>query len=83
MRTTVTLDADTESLVRRLMEERQVSFKTALNDAIRAGAAPRTQREFRTRTSRLGRPLADLDQALQHAGELEDEALIHRMRTGQ
>lgn len=83
MRTTVTLDPDTASLVRRLMEERGVSFKQALNDAIREGAAPRTKVEFRTRTHRLGRPRADLDQALQLAGELEDEELIRRMRTGQ
>jgi hypothetical protein len=83
MRTTVTLDPDTASLVRRLMEERGVSFKQALNDAIRAGAAPRTRREFRTRTHRLGRARADLDQALQLAGELEDEELVRRMRTGQ
>ena len=37
MRTTVTLDADTELLVRRRMRERGISFKQALNDAIRAG----------------------------------------------
>ncbi|WP_340538536.1 hypothetical protein [Nocardioides sp. GXZ039] len=83
MRTTVTLDPDTESLVRRLMEERQVSFKQALNDAIREGAAPRTRRTFTTRTHAMSRPRVDLDQALQLAGELEDDELIRRMRSGQ
>ena len=37
MRTTVTLDADTERLLRSAMRERNVDFKTALNDAIRRG----------------------------------------------
>jgi hypothetical protein len=38
VRTTVTLDADTEALLRRRMRERGLSFKQALNDAIRAFA---------------------------------------------
>ena len=83
MRTTVTLDPDTESLVRRLMAERGVSFKQALNDAIRNGAAPRNRTTFETTVHSLGRPRVDLDQALQIAGELEDEELIRRMRSGQ
>lgn len=37
MRTTVTLDADTERLLRSAMRERNLSFKAALNDAIRRG----------------------------------------------
>ena len=37
MRTTVTLDADTERLLRSAMRERNVGFKTALNDAVRHG----------------------------------------------
>ena len=37
MRTTVTLDADTERLLRSAMRERNVGFKTAINDAIRRG----------------------------------------------
>jgi hypothetical protein len=35
---------------------------------------------YRTPSAELGVPLADLDQALQLAGELEDEELIKRMR---
>jgi len=41
MRTTVTLDPDTEALVRDEMSRSHVSFKRALNDAIRRGLAPR------------------------------------------
>lgn len=84
MRTTVTLDPDTESLVRRLMAQRGVSFKQALNDAIRAGD-PDAQRpaEFRTTVRQMGVPTVNLDRALQLAGELEDEEIVRRMRSGQ
>lgn len=85
MRTTVTLDPDTEALVRRRMRERKVSFKQALNDAIRQGATAPARRPvaaFRTATSDLGLPAVNLDRALQLAGELEDEELVRRMRAG-
>lgn len=39
MRTTVTLDADTESLLREAMRQRGQTFKQALNDAVRQGLA--------------------------------------------
>jgi hypothetical protein len=83
MRTTVTLDADTEALVRRLMAERGVSFKRALNDAIRS-AAPETaaRRGSVTRTRRMGTPSVNLDRALVMAGNLEDDELLRRMQTG-
>lgn len=80
MRTTVTLDPDTAALVQRRMREQGVSFKQALNDAVRAGAAPRA--EFRTATADLGTPTVNLDRALALAGELEDEELVRRMRLG-
>lgn len=37
MRTTVTIDADVEQLLRDAMQQRRQSFKEALNQAIRAG----------------------------------------------
>ncbi len=82
MRTTVTLDADTEALVRRRMRERNVSFKQALNDAIREGMTPDGGRVFRTQTADLGLPTINLDRALQVAAELEDEELVRKMRSG-
>lgn len=83
MRTTVTLDADVEAVLRRLMAQRGVSFKRALNDAIRAGAlpSPAAQRSY-TRTRDLGAPAVDLTHALRLAGELEDEELARRMQVG-
>lgn len=81
MRTTVTLDPDTAALVQRRMREHGVSFKQALNDAVRAGAGA-TRTPFRTATADLGTPTVNLDRALQLAGELEDEELVRKMRVG-
>ncbi|MGV0838348.1 antitoxin [Mycolicibacterium thermoresistibile] len=81
MRTTVTLDDDTLALVRRRMRERGVSFKTALNDAIRDGALGRPRpTPFTTRTADLGVPTVNLDRALQLAADLEDEELLRKQR---
>lgn len=82
MRTTVTLDSDTEQLIRRLMAERGVSFKQALNDAIRAGSPERTKQRFRTDVQSMGVPAVSLDRALQLAGEFEDEELARRVHSG-
>ena len=74
MRTTVTLDDDTAALIHRRMREQGVSFKTALNEAIRDGAVGRpAPAPFTTRTADLGVPTVNLDRALQIAAELEDE----------
>jgi hypothetical protein len=83
VRTTVTLDDDTEALVRRLMAERGVSFKQALNDAIRAGAKPRPGPRSVTAVHHLGSAAVDLDKALRLAGELEDDELLRRLDRGQ
>jgi hypothetical protein len=82
-RTTVTLDADTEQIVRKRMRERGLSFKEALNDVIREGARPSARRKpFKTATASMGESRIALDKALQLAGDLEDEELIRRMRRG-
>jgi hypothetical protein len=81
MRTTVTLDDDTEQLVRARMKSKHVSFKKALNDAIREGSATSQLREpFVMHPRPLGRPQVDLTKALQLSGELEDEHTIEVMR---
>jgi hypothetical protein len=83
VRTTITLDPDTAALVQRRMRERGVSFKQAVNDAIRAGLTQdRDAAPFRTLTAALGVPTVDLDKALQLAGDLEDAELIRKMRMG-
>lgn len=82
MRTTVTLDADAEQIVRTLMRERSMSFKEAVNHAIRAGVGAPGSAPFRTATAALGTPAVNLDRALQLVAELEDDELVRRMRMG-
>lgn len=82
MRTTVTLDPDTELIVRTLMRERSLSFKEAINLAIRRGARATSSEPFRTATASLGVPTVNLDRALHLAAALEDDELIRKMRSG-
>ncbi|MBM3791796.1 MAG: antitoxin [Acidobacteria bacterium] len=83
MRTTVTLDPDVETLIRRTMQERGVSFKEALNSAVRAGldaTARRAEREFRQRTFRMGfNPEIPFHKALAVAAALEDAEISHKL----
>jgi hypothetical protein len=83
VRTTVTLDPDTYALVQRAMRERGLSFKDAVNEAIRAGLgpAPRPGRSYTT-PRRLGPARVDLTKALQVAAELEDDTLARRLAEG-
>ena len=80
MRTTVTLDPDTEAVVRKLMRERGLSFKEAINASIRAGVAPRAkQPPFRTRTYAMGASSVSVDKALRLAADLEDAEIMRKL----
>jgi len=80
MRTTVTLDPDVESLLRKAVRASGAPFKQVLNEAVRAGLkrgkAPAAR--FRHMTFDMGKPRADLTKALSLASELEDEELAFR-----
>ena len=83
VRTTVTLDPDTEQLLRKRMSERGVSFKQALNDAVRSGLVPsESPVGLHVPTGDLGKPVINLDKALQLAGELEDEEILRKIQLG-
>lgn len=80
MRTTITLDADADAAIRRLMRERGLTFRQAVNEAIRAGTSPRPRAPvFRTPTFCMGRPAVPIDKALRLAAELEDEEIIRKL----
>lgn len=80
VRTTVTLDPDTREILRQRMERHGVSFKRALNDAVRESVSvPEDSKPFRTPTFSLGEPLVDLTHANRLADELEDEEVIRRI----
>ncbi|MEW5991472.1 MAG: antitoxin [Chloroflexota bacterium] len=83
MRTTVTLDPDTDAIVRKLMRERKLTFKQAVNAAIRAGAVrPPTRPVQYTFPKSMGPPLVDLDKASHIAAQLEDEEIIRKLKLG-
>ncbi|MFN2592489.1 MAG: antitoxin [Candidatus Dormibacteria bacterium] len=83
MRTTVTLDPDVEALVKAAMAKGDLSFKDAVNQAIRAGLAPKRRKPFRQRTFDLGlRPEISYDKALQLAAAVEDQELARKLSLG-
>ncbi|MGO8956472.1 MAG: CopG family transcriptional regulator [Streptosporangiaceae bacterium] len=81
MRTTVTLDADVAARLKQVARDRGVSFKEALNSAVRAGlSASHSPQPYRTPARPLGlRPEINLDKALQVAGEIEDAEIIRKL----
>lgn len=83
VRTTITLDPDTRLLVERAMRERGVSFKDAVNEAIRAGLGGRSVAAGSYTTPRpLGPARVDLTKALALAERLEDDELARRLVEG-
>ncbi|HEX3909664.1 MAG TPA: hypothetical protein VHW67_03040 [Solirubrobacteraceae bacterium] len=83
MRTTVTLDPDVEAKLKAAMRERGISFKAALNDAVRAGlgvSAP-VSRPYKMKTAPLGIRI-NIDKASRVAGEWEDEEVLRKMEEG-
>ena len=83
MRTTITLDPDVEALVRRSMAESGGSFKNTINKGLRRGlSAPGPATPYKLRPSRLGEPRVPLVKALQLAAEMEDAAIIEKLRQG-
>jgi ribbon-helix-helix CopG family protein len=82
MRTTVTLDSDVAEGVKALARKRGISFKAALNHAVRTGLASGRgeRREYKMPTKPMHlRPGIDLTHALRLAGELEDEEIIRKL----
>jgi predicted transcriptional regulator len=82
MRTTVTLDPDLAIRLRELARQRRVSFRSAINGAIRAGLATEIEatRSYREKSRELGvQPGIDLIKALRLAATLEDDATIQKL----
>lgn len=79
----MTLDPDVEALVKRVMRERGLTFKQAVNEGIRAGMGARaTGAEPVLPAHDMGEPLVDVTKALRLAGELEDQELAARLPRG-
>ncbi|WP_156759172.1 antitoxin [Microbacterium karelineae] len=82
MRTTVTLDPDVERALRERMAREHVSFKRALNDAVRDSARDRGDigTPFHTPVFDLGQPTTDLTKANSIAAGLDDEDIAKHLR---
>jgi hypothetical protein len=84
MRTTVTLDPDVAEQLKSFARRRNLSFKAALNRAVRSGLsaergkAAEAPYKVPVRTMRL-QPGVDLTHALRLAADLEDEEIIRKM----
>jgi hypothetical protein len=83
MRTTVTLEPDVERALKTAVRERGVSFKQALNEAVRAGLTRpgrRPKGRFVQKTYSLGAEQNfRWDKALAAAEALEDEELVRKL----
>ncbi len=83
MRTTVTLDPDVELLIRDAMAKRGVSFREALNEAVRIGLRskePKGNPKSHQKTFHMGQEQEFCwDKALATADALEDEELSQRL----
>ena len=82
-RTTVTLEPEAEAAVRRLMDDRGISFKEAINTAILDGAPLLEKpKPFKMRTYKMGPALVPLDHALTLVGELDDIEYLRKRDMG-
>ena len=82
MRTTVTLDPDVAAKLKAVARQRGLSFKEALNQAVREGLRSRRKPppSFPQYTQPMGlRPGINLDKALQLASAFEDEETVRKL----
>ena len=82
MRTTVTLDPDVVEQLKAVARRRNLSFKAALNSAVRAGLAAERggSRAYKVPARPMHlRPGVDLTHALRIADSLEDEEIVRKL----
>lgn len=69
-------------MLTKLMRERGISFKDAVNSSLRRALAPATRADITFPTKAMGEPLMDVTQATQLAADLEDEEIIRELTVG-
>jgi hypothetical protein len=86
MRTTLTIEPVIAQQIRKRMKERKVTLKQVINDTLREGlrsqsANGRPAYKFKVRPHALGLlPGIDPNKLNQLASQLEDEAILEKMR---
>ena len=84
MRTTLTIDDDLIREIKKRAHDSGAPFKEIVNRVLRAGLKemdkPRISKPYKCKTYSLGYPpRADLDRALDLAGQLESEEIIRKL----
>jgi hypothetical protein len=82
MRTTVTLDSDVVLRLQELMRTRGLTFKQAINSALRTGLGTTQAADVEFDVFDLGEPRVDLTHAGRLAAALEDEQIAHQLAVG-
>lgn len=82
MRTTVTLDSDVELKLQALMRARGLSFKEALNSALRIGLDINRPADVAFAVYDMGEPTVDLTHAGRLAAAMEDEEIVRKLASG-
>lgn len=82
MRTTVTLDSEVEIRLRALMKERGLTFKDAINTALRAGLDLSPTADVQFPSFDMGKVTVDLTHAGRLAAALEDEEILRKLNSG-
>ncbi len=86
MRRTLAINDDILRELRRLARTRKQSLTQTANEVLQTGLARETQVQrhppFRQRVMNLGKPLVNLDKALQIAADLEDEEILRKLKAG-
>jgi hypothetical protein len=79
MRTTVTLDSDVALRLQELMRTRGLTFKEAVNSALRTGLGITQAADIVFEVFDLGEPRVDLTHAGRLAAAMEDEQISHKL----
>lgn len=82
MRTTVTLESDVELRLQALMRDRGLSFKQAVNSALRTGLGMSPRADVVFPVYDLGEPLVDLTHAGRLAAAMEDDEIVRKLAQG-
>lgn len=88
MRTTLRIDDDLMSLLRKLAEKEGVGLGEMVNRLLRRGlesANDERQKavsEYRQQTYPMGKPFINLDKAMAFAAQLEDEEILKKLALG-
>jgi hypothetical protein len=80
VRTTITLEPDAAELIKKVMRERRLTFKDAVNQAIVAGlTGPADRPPVIWPTYDMGKSLVPIEQAVHFLDDLEAEEIAREM----